>query len=99
MEFNYQPELLLHGPYPVWLKARISSEHGHLSNQDALDLLEHIYSAKLQTVVAAHVSQINNSSDLLRGMWYEHIAHYPCKPDFHVARQDIALPIICLPKP
>jgi phosphoribosyl 1,2-cyclic phosphodiesterase len=98
LEFNHQPELLGQGPYPHWLKARIASLRGHLSNQDALDLVEQIYSTNLQTVLAAHVSQINNSPALVRQMWHEYIARFPHQPDFHVARQDIATPIIHLSK-
>src|ERR1041385_2906450 len=38
LEANYDEEMLENGRYPVYLKKRISGEHGHLSNADSLKL-------------------------------------------------------------
>ena len=35
IESNYDERMLCDGPYPVYLKRRILSERGHLSNEDA----------------------------------------------------------------
>ena len=35
IEANHDPELLRTGPYPIYLKRRIASDHGHLSNESA----------------------------------------------------------------
>lgn len=39
LEANHNIEMLKNGPYPYFLKKRILSSHGHLSNLDAISLL------------------------------------------------------------
>jgi len=63
MEFNYDPHMLDHGPYPLDLKRRIKSRDGHLSNQQAADLLQAVSHDDLQVVVLAHLSETNNDPD------------------------------------
>ena len=65
LEFNYDPNMLKDSKYPHSLKKRIASSFGHLSNEDAQNLLKKIYHDKLQVVVAAHLSQKNNSPELV----------------------------------
>ncbi len=60
MEFNYDPTMLSEGPYPWHLKQRINSSEGHLSNQQACELLESISHPDLKWVVLAHLSETNN---------------------------------------
>lgn len=64
LESNYDDQMLQIGPYPVFLKARISSDLGHLSNtQAALIALEHA-SSRLQHVFLSHISENNNTPEL-----------------------------------
>ena len=63
MEFNYDPHMLDHGPYPLNLKRRIKSRDGHLSNQQAADLLQAVSHDDLKVVVLAHLSETNNHPD------------------------------------
>lgn len=63
LEFNHDPELLRGGPYPPQLKARIASPFGHLSNQQAIALLERLPVHSLRHLVAAHLSEQNNSPE------------------------------------
>lgn len=60
LEFNYDPEMLEAGPYPIPLKQRVGGSHGHLSNQQSLDLLRRIDTSELSCLVAAHISEQNN---------------------------------------
>jgi phosphoribosyl 1,2-cyclic phosphodiesterase len=60
LEFNHDLEMLLQGPYPWWLKQRVSSSHGHLSNEQAAALLERVASPRLRHLVLAHLSHENN---------------------------------------
>lgn len=64
VECNYDPKLLRDGPYPRALRARISSAFGHLSNDQAGELLQRLQSNKLRHLVAAHLSEQNNRSEL-----------------------------------
>ncbi len=65
LEANHDVDKLLDGPYPWFLKQRIRSAHGHLSNQDACDLLETLHHDRLRCVVFAHLSDTNNHPDLV----------------------------------
>lgn len=66
LEFNHDPDLLREGPYPQTLKTRIASPYGHLSNLQAVALLEHIPLHSLRRLVAAHLSEQNNSPERVR---------------------------------
>ena len=63
IESNYDPEMLETGPYPWYLKERIRGNHGHLSNDEAADLVR-TASKRLQWVALAHLSEQNNDADL-----------------------------------
>ncbi len=63
VEFNYDPHMLDHGPYPLDLKRRIKSRDGHLSNQQGADLLQAVAHDDLQVVVLAHLSETNNAPE------------------------------------
>tara|TARA_B100001093_G_scaffold343435_1_gene328166 strand:+ start:162 stop:923 length:762 start_codon:yes stop_codon:yes gene_type:complete len=65
IEFNHDISLLQQGPYPSYLKARISGDFGHLNNEQATKLIELIASDRLNTVVACHISEINNKVTLV----------------------------------
>jgi len=61
LEANHDPEMLMGGPYPWFLKQRIRSRNGHLSNQESCRLLEDILHPALEQVVLAHLSETNNT--------------------------------------
>ncbi|QKK11947.1 MAG: MBL fold metallo-hydrolase [Pseudomonadota bacterium] len=64
LECNHDPDLLMRGEYPAALKRRVGAIGGHLSNQQAADLLARLDHARLRCVVAAHLSEKNNHPDL-----------------------------------
>ncbi|MGD9115005.1 MAG: MBL fold metallo-hydrolase [Desulfobacterales bacterium] len=61
LEANHDPTMLENGPYPWYLKQRIKSRVGHLSNIDSRRLLLEVQHPKLQQVVLAHLSETNNT--------------------------------------
>jgi phosphoribosyl 1,2-cyclic phosphodiesterase len=64
LESNYDDHMLATGPYPAHVKARISSDFGHLSNTQAAVLaLEHA-SPRLKHVILSHLSGNNNTPEL-----------------------------------
>jgi phosphoribosyl 1,2-cyclic phosphodiesterase len=65
LEFNHDPQMLATGPYPPRLRARIGGSHGHLSNHQAVGFLERLQAPGLQHLVASHLSEKNNSPDLV----------------------------------
>jgi phosphoribosyl 1,2-cyclic phosphodiesterase len=64
LECNHDEQMLASGPYPATLKARVGGRLGHLSNQQAAGILAQCVGPALRHVVAAHLSEQNNTSDL-----------------------------------
>lgn len=64
LETNYDEKMLWEGKYPWPLKKRIASEHGHLSNKQAFDLLSNHAGERLKLLLLSHLSAENNSPDL-----------------------------------
>lgn len=66
LECNHDIDMLVNSNYPYSLKQRIKGEYGHLSNQDAAEILSSLECNALQHVVAAHLSQSNNTPECAR---------------------------------
>jgi phosphoribosyl 1,2-cyclic phosphodiesterase len=64
LEFNHDERMLLDGPYPWYLKQRILSNVGHLSNASAANELVRAGDAPLSVVILAHLSAENNDAEL-----------------------------------
>jgi phosphoribosyl 1,2-cyclic phosphodiesterase len=67
LECNHDVDRLRRGSYPAALKGRILGRYGHLDNGAAAALLGRLDRRRLQHVVAAHLSEENNTPDLARG--------------------------------
>ena len=66
LECNHDRAMLEAGPYPPILKDRIGGPFGHLENAAAARLLGELDRSRLQHVIAAHLSQQNNTAALAR---------------------------------
>lgn len=64
IETNYDEEMLRQGRYPDFLKQRISSGMGHLSNRLSADFIATIYHDKMENIWLCHLSQDNNHPEL-----------------------------------
>jgi phosphoribosyl 1,2-cyclic phosphodiesterase len=71
LEFNHDLEMLAAGPYPPRLQARVGGRHGHLNNHQSVELLSRLETARLQHLVAAHLSEKNNSPERVRTTLYD----------------------------
>ncbi len=60
-ETNHDPEWVLSGPYPYYLKDRILGSRGHLSNEAGAQLVCRAVESGTRTVVLAHLSSENNT--------------------------------------
>lgn len=60
LEANYDAEMLQHGPYPYYLKKRIASARGHLSNQDCAATVATLAAKGCKNVSLCHLSHENN---------------------------------------
>ncbi|WP_423126288.1 MBL fold metallo-hydrolase [Gaoshiqia sp. Z1-71] len=63
LESNYDEEMLMAGPYPYFLKQRVASSYGHLSNEQAFRLVEEYAGDRLQTIFLSHLSGENNTPE------------------------------------
>lgn len=79
LECNHDVAMLETGAYPQALKRRILGRYGHLDNQAAAALLGRLAGPRLKHVVAAHLSQENNTADLARGALAGALG---CSPDW-----------------
>lgn len=59
-ESNHDIQLLMNGPYPEWLKRRVYSDEGHLSNKTASFYLTKLVGDKTKKIVLIHLSETNN---------------------------------------
>lgn len=68
LECNHDLEMLHNGSYPQALKRRVASSWGHLNNQQSLALLDSIDLTRIQHLVLGHISQQNNSVEIVQGL-------------------------------
>lgn len=64
LESNYDEEMLESGPYPWFLKRRIFSERGHLSNPDCADTLVRLFNSGTTKFLLGHLSEQNNRPEI-----------------------------------
>ena len=64
LECNYDEDLLWKGRYPYFLKSRIDSETGHLSNIQAMNLIKEHRHPNLKLLFLSHLSDENNSPEI-----------------------------------
>jgi phosphoribosyl 1,2-cyclic phosphodiesterase len=69
LEANYDEKMLQEGSYPYHLKQRIRSSHGHLSNDQALELFSGHKSENMSHVFLSHLSRDNNSPQLVEQLF------------------------------
>ncbi len=63
IESNYDEIMLQNGKYPEYLKRRISSKYGHLSNTDCAEAVSVLSRRKAKKIVLAHISKENNTPE------------------------------------
>ncbi len=66
LETNYDKDMLWNGHYPHYIKQRVDSEKGHLSNLQALELVQKHASPELKHIFLSHISDSNNTYDLAK---------------------------------
>lgn len=79
LESNHDMKMLENGPYPAWLKMRIGSPHGHLSNSDCAAFIPELIASGTQDIMLAHLSGENNAPDVALKC-----AKCACCENFHI---------------
>jgi phosphoribosyl 1,2-cyclic phosphodiesterase len=96
LEANYCPDMLRTGNYPIYLKRRISSDTGHLSNSQALDLFTKFKTRRLTHLVLSHLSENNNDPALVNDLFLNQAgpvkivvaSRYEATPVYHIDPKD-----------
>lgn len=64
VESNHDITMLMNGPYPEYLKKRVRSEGGHMSNKECAELIHDIWHPGIRHLFLCHLSAENNDPDL-----------------------------------
>ena len=81
LEANYDPYSLRNGPYPYYLKQRIASARGHLSNDECAAKILELLQEGCTRFALCHLSQENNTPDLALGTVFRTLAMAGCTPE------------------
>ena len=92
LESNYCDDMLRNGNYPYHLQKRISSDEGHLSNAQALELFQQYQSADLRLLILSHLSKNNNKPELVEALFNQHAG----STQIVVASRYEASPVFCI---
>lgn len=68
LEANHDVSMLSRSAYPIRLKDRIRNDFGHLSNDQSFEALQKLIHKDLEVAIG-HVSEQNNSTELLKEMF------------------------------
>jgi phosphoribosyl 1,2-cyclic phosphodiesterase len=84
LESNHDLDMLKVGPYPWYIKQRVMSRTGHLSNTVVSDFLSDpdLFDARARYLVLAHLSEQNNTPDLARISAEEGLNRRPAEAAF-----------------
>jgi len=66
LESNHDLEMLRSGPYPWYVKQRVMSREGHLSNTALGEFLRDEFDRQARVLVLAHLSEQNNHPEIAR---------------------------------
>lgn len=62
LESNHDKEMLNNGPYPYYLRQRILSDYGHLSNEACAEAACHFVNTGTTRLILGHLSRDNNTA-------------------------------------
>lgn len=97
LESNHDLEMLKVGPYPWYIKQRVMSRTGHLSNTVVSDFLadSEVFDGRARHLVLAHLSEQNNTPDLAQISAEQALASRPAEFGFggrlHIASQRVPI--------
>ena len=92
IESNHDEIMLMDGPYPRFLKERVISDKGHLSNKTTAKYLKKIIGKDTKTIMLAHLSEKNNTEQKALEAIYEELGNIDI--NIMVAKQDKESPFV-----
>ena len=97
LESNHDLDMLKVGPYPWYIKQRVMSRTGHLSNHVVSEFFadSEVFDGQARHLVLAHLSEQNNNPDLARLSAEEGLnrrpAEFAFRGELHIASQRVPL--------
>ncbi len=91
IESNHDEKMLLNGPYPFYLKQRILSDEGHLSNDTTAKYLKKLIGKDTMYIILAHLSEHNNKEELAYNSLSKIISEIEYNPKILIAKQNESL--------
>ena len=89
LESNYEPNTLMNGNYPYFLKKRIAGDFGHLSNESASKVVKRLYDdTGISNIILGHLSKENNFPELAYQTVVNEFGKMPEKLNLTVASRD-----------
>ena len=92
IESNHDEKMLMEGPYPYYLKQRVISDVGHLSNKTTAKYLENLIGDNTKYIILAHLSEKNNTEQLALSATKEKLGNK--KIQVLIAKQDEESPYV-----
>ena len=77
IESNYDDNMIIEGTYPFYLKQRIRSDKGHLSNKNASNYISKLLGSKTKHICLAHLSEENNTPEKAKQELQNKIKNFP----------------------
>ena len=101
LESNHDEQMLRYGPYPAYLKKRILSERGHLSNAKCAEAARRLALNGTGTIILGHLSRTNNTPEKAMEAAEKTLADTGaalyCAPQFGRLEIDLGEKAGCLP--
>lgn len=82
LEANYDVEMLRNGPYAYYLKTRIFSNSGHLSNDDCGKFAAKLIESGTTRLILGHLSQENNTPSVAEETVLKYLDGYVRNADY-----------------
>ncbi|PKN78259.1 MAG: MBL fold metallo-hydrolase [Candidatus Cloacimonetes bacterium HGW-Cloacimonetes-1] len=93
LESNHDIQMLMEGPYEWFLKQRVKSIQGHLSNEQAVGVISQVMHPGLKTLILAHLSETNNTPALAEQTMRNYLQTIRSDIRLLVAHQHIHTPL------
>ena len=82
IESNYDEDMLRNGSYPLYLKKRILSRTGHLSNADCAVQIKKLIQTGTHYFILGHLSQDNNTPKTADSTVEKYLSEYKRNTDY-----------------
>ena len=80
LESNYDTVMLMSSDRPQYLKSRIVSDYGHLSNEQSAEIVADVIGPKTREIILAHISQECNTRDIAYQNLIDTLESYNIEP-------------------